>query len=264
MGSSYCNDVFSLHYSLWNSSVIDNLTRCWCDDPEYFSNLIIKTSVTLLTTTLMICSSFRTKSTFFCVVSEARTALWLLQASLALSYESFAVMNFRQEFPTRCQLSPQTFSGMEGTQARFLPLSTFSLLCAPWKKRSCARKPTMQQIFQNKMVSFLTVGYLAVRCTPGCEVPTDSSGPRRSSCSWSSCCTRMTGCPWGKLQTPLWPPGKGKQTITVQLKVPYHHIYCCVNDIQEKKIKCFIIVLWRGSIQQIHEIFITRLKCLWI
>lgn len=63
-----------------------------------------------LTTTLILCSSFRTKSTFFCVVSEASTALWLLQASLALSYESFAVMNFRQEFPTRCQLSPHTFS----------------------------------------------------------------------------------------------------------------------------------------------------------
>lgn len=66
------------------------------------------------------CSSFKTKSTFFCEVSEARTALWPLQASLALSYESLAVMNFRQEFPTRCQLSPQTFSGTvwEGTVVR--------------------------------------------------------------------------------------------------------------------------------------------------
>lgn len=76
----------------------------------------------------MICSSFRTKSTFFCVVSEARTALWLLQASLALSYESFAVMNFRQEFPTRCQLSPQTFSGMEGTQSQFVFFTSFDFL----------------------------------------------------------------------------------------------------------------------------------------
>ncbi|KAF3845135.1 hypothetical protein F7725_008298, partial [Dissostichus mawsoni] len=84
-----------------------------------------------LTTTLMICSSFSTKSTFFCVVSEASTALWLRQASLALSYESFAVMIFTQEFPTRC--------------------------------------------------------------TPGCGAPTDSSGPQRSSYSWFSCCTPMTG-----------------------------------------------------------------------
>lgn len=30
---------------------------------------------------------------------------------MALSYDSFAVRNFRQEFPTRCQLSPHTFSG---------------------------------------------------------------------------------------------------------------------------------------------------------
>ncbi|TNN76652.1 hypothetical protein EYF80_013104 [Liparis tanakae] len=59
--------------------------------------------------------SLRAKSTSFCVVSEARTALWLLQASLALSYESFAVRNFRHEFPTRCQLSPHTFSGTENT-----------------------------------------------------------------------------------------------------------------------------------------------------
>lgn len=76
----------------------------WSLDSCRFSSL-------LLTTTLIICSSFRTKSTFFCVVSEARTALWLLHASLALSYESLAVMNFRHELPTRCQLSPHTFSG---------------------------------------------------------------------------------------------------------------------------------------------------------
>lgn len=72
---------------------------------------------TLITIMLIMCSSFRTKSTFFCVVSEARTALWLLQASLALSYESLAVMNFKQELPTRCQLSPHTFSAMERTGA---------------------------------------------------------------------------------------------------------------------------------------------------
>ncbi|MEQ2187485.1 hypothetical protein GOODEAATRI_005122 [Goodea atripinnis] len=57
-----------------------------------------------LTMTFMICSSFRTKSTFFCVVREARTALWFLQASLALSYDSLVVLNFRQEFPTRSEL----------------------------------------------------------------------------------------------------------------------------------------------------------------
>lgn len=63
--------------------------------------------------TFMICRSFRTKSTFFCVVREARTALWFLQASLALSYDSLVVLNFRQELPTRCQVSPHTFSGAE-------------------------------------------------------------------------------------------------------------------------------------------------------
>lgn len=85
-----------------------------------FSNPIINILATspsnrplLLTTTLIICSSFRTKSTFFCVVREARTALWFLQVSLALSYESLVVMNFRQELPTRCQLSPHTFSAAE-------------------------------------------------------------------------------------------------------------------------------------------------------
>lgn len=90
-------------------------------------------------------------------------------------------------------------------------------LDAPWKRWSCARNCTMQQIFQNKMVSILIIGYLAARCTPGCEVPTDSSGPQRSSCSWSSCCTRMTGCPWGKRQTPLWPPG-GKNEMLLHHK----------------------------------------------
>lgn len=90
-------------------------------------------------------------------------------------------------------------------------------LDAPWKRGSCARNRTMQQIIQNKMVSILIIGYLAARCTPGCEVPTDSSGPQRSSCSWSSCCTRMTGCPWGKRQTPLWPPG-GKNEMLLHHK----------------------------------------------
>ena len=70
---------------------------------------------------LTVCSSFSTKSTFFCVVREARTALWLRQASLALSYESLAVMNFRQEFPTRCQPSPHTFSdGANGERSSSL------------------------------------------------------------------------------------------------------------------------------------------------
>lgn len=97
----------------------------------YFTSpLCIRAARVVLTTTLMICSSFRTKSTFFCVVSEARTALWLLQASLALSYESFAVMNFRQEFPTRCQLSPHTFSGMEGTEEE-------SALCRCYRPLGC-------------------------------------------------------------------------------------------------------------------------------
>lgn len=168
----------------------------------------------------MICSSFRTKSTFFCVVSEARTALWLLQASLALSYESFAVMNFRQEFPTRCQLSPQTFSGMEGTQSQFVFFTSFDFLPSSMhlgKDEVVPETALCNRFFQNKMVSILIIGYLAARCTPGCEVPTDSSGPQRSSCSWSSCCTRMTGCPWGKRQTPLWPPG-GKNEMLLHHK----------------------------------------------
>lgn len=100
----------------------------------YFTSpLCIRVSArVVLTTTLMICSSFRTKSTFFCVVSEARTALWLLQASLALSYESFAVMNFRQEFPTRCQLSPHTFSGMEGTDEELALCRCYRPLGCQW------------------------------------------------------------------------------------------------------------------------------------
>lgn len=70
--------------------------------------------------------------------------------------------------------------------------------------------------------------YLAVRYTPGCEVPTDSSGPQRSSCSWFSCCTHMRGCPWDTLHTPLWPPGKREQEWT--LKVPHYYISCSIND----------------------------------
>lgn len=64
-----------------------------------------------LTMAAMVCSSFSTKSTFLAEVSDASTPLWPRHDSLALSYVSFAVRNFRQEFPTRCQLSPHTFSG---------------------------------------------------------------------------------------------------------------------------------------------------------
>lgn len=64
-----------------------------------------------LTVAAMVCSSFSTKSTFLVEVSDASTPLWPRHDSLALSYDSFAVSNFRQEFPTRCQLSPHTFSG---------------------------------------------------------------------------------------------------------------------------------------------------------
>lgn len=85
-------------------------------------------AVLVLTTALIICSSFSTKSTFLGVVSEASTALWLLQASLALSYESLAVMNLRHEFPTRCQLSPHTFSGRGGDR---WGLTRQAVSCAP-------------------------------------------------------------------------------------------------------------------------------------
>lgn len=94
--------------------------KCFCICVSFLKTFFcfsLYEAYNLITIMLIICSSFRTKSTFFCVVSEARTALWLLQASLALSYESFAVMNFKQELPTRCQLSPHTFSGMETTGA---------------------------------------------------------------------------------------------------------------------------------------------------
>lgn len=138
----------------------------------------------VFTMRLTVCSSFSTKSTFFCVVSEARTALWLLQASLALSYESLAVMNFRQEFPTRCQLSPHTFSALDG-----------ATVSGP-----AASPPTGGR-----------GAYPVGRCTPGCGAPTGSSGPQRSSCSWFSCCTRTTGCPWGTARTPPRPPGTHSQ-----------------------------------------------------
>lgn len=69
-----------------------------------------------LTMAAMVCSSFSTKSTFLAEVSDASTPLWPRQDSLALSYVSFAVKNFRQEFPTRCQLSPHTFSGGRKTE----------------------------------------------------------------------------------------------------------------------------------------------------
>lgn len=54
--------------------------------------------------------------------------------------------------------------------------------------------------------------HLAGRCTPGCEAPTGSSGPQRSSCSWSSCCTRRTGCLWGRPRTPARLPETGTRT----------------------------------------------------
>lgn len=65
--------------------------------------------------------------------------------------------------------------------------------------------------------------HLGGRCTPGCEVPTGSSGPRRSSCSWFSCCTRTTGCPWGKSHTPPRPPGRPRRPPSgATLKNPDH------------------------------------------
>lgn len=73
-----------------------------------------------LTCALLLCSSFRTNCTFFWVVREASMALWLRQASLALSYESLAVISFIHEFPTRCQLSPQIFSEVEKPQCGFI------------------------------------------------------------------------------------------------------------------------------------------------
>lgn len=161
--------------------------------------------VRFFTIRLTVWSSFSTKSTFFCVVREARTALWLLQASLALSYESLAVMNFRQEFPTRCQLSPHTFSALDGGEGeRTCSLCSDSGACTP--------------------------AYPVRRCTPGCEAPTGSSGPQRSSCSWFSCCTRRTGCPSGKPHTRPRPPEtctktRNRMRELAELRLDSHNVF---------------------------------------
>lgn len=128
-----------------------------------FSNPIINILATspsnrplLLTTTLIICSSFRTKSTFFCVVREARTALWFLQVSLALSYESLVVMNFRQELPTRCQLSPHTFSAAERVDLNTSDMQYASWLYIHWKNWPPSVYICQKQYrYYNKIQNFL-------------------------------------------------------------------------------------------------------------
>lgn len=163
--------------------------------------------VGFFTIRLTVCSSFSTNSTFFWVVREARTALWLLQASLALSYESLAVMNFRQEFPTRCQLSPHTFSASDGGEG----------------ERTCS-------LCRDSGARARTPAYPVRRCTPGCEAPTGSSGPRRSSCSWFSCCTRTTGCPSGRPRTPPRPPEtctktRNRTSELAELRLDSHNVF---------------------------------------